>query len=97
MREEGDNQVIKCSADADCDIAKSARCITSSKPIGGGEYTELVLRLHHCSRDVHDKIICRQHHNSSTSVYCKIQPEQTWLIRTIHTCINWMRHNIQAI
>ena len=57
MREEGDNQVIKCSADADCDIAKSACCIRSSKPIGGGEYTELlVLLLHHCSRDVHNKM-----------------------------------------
>ena len=55
MREEGDNQVIKCSSDSDCDIAKSACCITSSKPIGGGEYTELVLLLH-CSRDVHDKM-----------------------------------------
>ena len=56
MREEGDNQVIKCSADADCDIAKSACCITSSKPIGGGEYTELlVLLLHHCFRDVHNQ------------------------------------------
>ena len=57
MREEGDNQVIKCSADADCDIAKSACCITSSKPIGGGEYAEfIVLLLHHCFRDVHNKM-----------------------------------------
>ena len=57
MRDEGVNQVITCSADADCDIAKSACCITSSKPISGGEYTELlVLLLHHCFRDVHNKM-----------------------------------------
>ena len=57
MREEGDNQVIKYSADTDYYIANSACCITSSKPIGGGEYTELlVLLLHHCSRDVHNKM-----------------------------------------
>ena len=95
MREEGYNQVIKCYADADCDIAKSACCITSSKPIGGGEYTEHVFITVPGMYMI--RCICRQHHNSSTSVYCKIQPEQTWLIRTIHTCINWMGHNIQAI
>ena len=68
MKEEGDNQVVKCSADADCDIAKSACCITSSKPIGGGEYTELlVLLLHHCSRDVHNKM-----HMHTTSQFINI-------------------------
>ena len=68
MKEEGDNRVIKCSADADCDIAKSACCITSSKPIGGGEYTELlVLLLHHCSRDVHNKM-----HMQKTSQFINV-------------------------
>ena len=57
MKEEGDNQVIKCSADGDCDIAKSACCIASSKPAGGGEYTNLLVLLpHHYSRDVHNKM-----------------------------------------
>ena len=57
MKEEGDNQVIKCFADADCDIVQSACCIASSKPVGGGEYTYLImLLLHHYSRDVHNKM-----------------------------------------
>ena len=70
MKEEGDNQVIKCSAD--CDIVKPACCIASL--VGGGEYTALLVLLLITIPGMYIiRWICRHHHNPSTSVYCKIQ------------------------